>query len=80
MQMSQAGIDALVKKFEGCKLKAYRCPAGICTIGYGHTSSAGAPEVHDGMTITQKHCDEILRVDLVKYDAAPVRRSGGFCL
>ena len=30
------GID-IIKKFEGCKLKAYLCPAGIPTIGYGHT-------------------------------------------
>ena len=33
---SQAGID-LIKHFEGCELKAYYCPAGILTIGYGHT-------------------------------------------
>jgi lysozyme len=70
MQMSQEGIDALLKKFEGCKLKAYRCPAGICTIGYGHTSAAGAPEVKDGMTITQKEADDILRRDLVKFETA----------
>ena len=70
MQMSQEGIDALLKKFEGCKLKAYRCPAGICTIGYGHTSAAGAPEVKDGMMINQKQADEILRRDLVKYETS----------
>ena len=27
----------LIKKFEGCKLKSYLCPAGVPTIGYGHT-------------------------------------------
>jgi lysozyme len=70
MQMSPEGIDALLKKFEGCKLKAYRCPAGICTIGYGHTSAAGAPEVKDGMLINQKQADEILRRDLIKYETA----------
>jgi lysozyme len=70
MQMSPEGIDALLKKFEGCKLKAYRCPANVCTIGYGHTSAAGAPEVHDGMVITQKDADDILRRDLVKYETA----------
>jgi lysozyme len=70
MQMSQEGIDALLKKFEGCKLKAYRCPAGVCTIGYGHTSAAGAPAVTDGMVVTQQQCDDILRRDLVKYETA----------
>ena len=27
----------LIKHFEGCELKAYKCPAGVWTIGYGHT-------------------------------------------
>lgn len=68
MRMSESGLDVLLKRFEGCKLKAYRCPAGVCTIGYGHTSSAGAPEVVDGMTITQAQADEILRQDLLKFE------------
>jgi lysozyme len=68
MQMSPEGMNALLKKFEGCKLTAYRCPAGICTIGYGHTSAAGNPEVTDGMTIKQSEADEILKRDLVKYE------------
>ena len=68
MHMSQGGLDNLLKKFEGCKLKAYRCPAGILTIGYGHTSAAGAPEVTEGMTITQQEAEDILKKDLVKYE------------
>ena len=70
MHMSKEGIDALLKKFEGCKLSSYRCPANVCTIGYGHTSAAGAPEVHDGMKITQQEADDILRRDLVKYETS----------
>jgi lysozyme len=68
MHMSQGGLDALLKKFEGCKLKAYRCPANVCTIGYGHTSAAGAPQVVDGMIITQADAEDILKRDLVKYE------------
>ena len=68
MKMSQGGIDALLKPFEGCKLTAYRCPANICTIGYGHTSAAGAPVVTDGMIISQQQSEDILRRDLVKYE------------
>lgn len=68
MKMSNAGIDAMLKKFEGCKLKAYRCPAGILTIGYGHTSAAGEPEVKEGMTITADQALEILHRDLGKYE------------
>lgn len=30
-------IISLIKPFEGCRLKAYKCPAGIWTIGYGET-------------------------------------------
>ena len=70
MQMSPEGMNALLKKFEGCKLTAYRCPANVCTIGYGHTTSAGAPPVKDGMTITQQQADDILSRDLVKFETA----------
>jgi lysozyme len=70
MHMSQGGLDNLLKKFEGCKLKAYLCPAVVCTIGYGHTSAAGAPMVNDGMTITQAQAEDILKRDIVKYEIA----------
>ena len=70
MHMSQGGLDNLLKKFEGCKLKAYRCPANVCTIGYGHTSAAGAPQVVDGMIITQADAEDILKRDIVKYEIA----------
>ena len=36
MKISQKGLD-LIKEFEGCSLKAYKCVAGKWTIGYGHT-------------------------------------------
>ena len=70
MKMSTEGINTLLKPFEGCKLKAYRCPANVCTIGYGHTSAAGAPAVSDGMTITQEQAETILAADLVRYEQA----------
>ena len=70
MHMSPGGLDVLLKKFEGCKLKAYLCPAGVCTIGYGHTSAAGAPMVNNGMTITQADAEDILKHDIVKYEIA----------
>ena len=67
MRMSDAGI-ALIKEFEGCRLKAYRCPAGIWTIGYGHTSAAGIPVVNPEDTITQDEAEDILRRDLQQYE------------
>lgn len=48
-----------VKQFEGCKLTAYKCPAGVWTIGYGHTAG-----VFKGQTITQQHAVKYLIEDL----------------
>jgi lysozyme len=69
MQMSDAGIEAILMKFEGCRLKAYRCPAGILTIGYGHTSAVGDPMVTPDATITKQQALEILHRDLRKFEA-----------
>lgn len=60
----------LIKRFEGKKLTAYKCPAGIWTIGYGHTSAAGLPDVVAGLTITEAKADEILARDLEKFERA----------
>ena len=49
----------LIKEFEGCKLKAYKCPAGIWTIGYGHTD-----RVKEGDEITQDQADKLLASDI----------------
>ena len=54
---------------EGKRLKAYRDSRGIPTIGVGHTSAAGPPEVKMGMTITAEECDEILVRDLAKFES-----------
>lgn len=54
----------LIKEFEGCRLEAYKCPAGVWTIGYGHTAG-----VRQGMKITQAQAEEYLKEDLKKYSA-----------
>ena len=64
MKTSSKGVS-LIKSFEGCRLKAYKCPAGVWTIGYGHTAG-----VKEGDIITQKQADEYLRNDLAKYENA----------
>ncbi|WP_420361387.1 glycoside hydrolase family protein [Ensifer canadensis] len=43
-RINAAGL-ALIKQWEGLKTRAYRDVGGIWTIGYGHISAAGAPEV-----------------------------------
>lgn len=72
MKTSPAGRKAIAQR-EGVRLKAYRCSAGVLTIGAGHTSMAGAPRVTEGMTITRAECDEILSRDLAKFESAVLR-------
>lgn len=67
MKISQKGID-LIKHFEGCKLEAYKCPAGVWTIGYGHTKTA-----KEGMKIIQEEAEELLKNDLVIYENAVLK-------
>jgi lysozyme len=68
MRMTKAGLD-IIKEFEGFRSKAYLCPAGVWTIGYGHTSAAGAPEVREGMTISRAEGERILKADLKTFEA-----------
>lgn len=58
MNISSNGIN-LIKRFEGCALKAYPDAVGIPTIGYG--SIVG---VHMGMEISQEQAEERLHKDL----------------
>lgn len=62
-QINSAGLE-IIKHFEGVRLKAYQDSVGVWTIGYGHTSSAGAPNVTPGLTITQAEAENILKKDL----------------
>ena len=49
----------LIRQFEGLRLAAYKCPAGIPTIGYGTTKG-----VKMGMTITKDEADRLLSEDV----------------
>lgn len=61
MKISNNGLD-LIKKYEGCYLNAYKCPAGVWTIGYGHTTS------FQGESITQEQADRLLIEDVEKFE------------
>lgn len=67
MRISADGIS-VIKQFEGCRLRSYRCSAGVLTIGWGHTSASGNPIVFPEMTITQEEADQILAADLRKFE------------
>jgi len=53
---------AIIEEFEGLRLDAYHCSAGVCTIGWGHTG----PDVKMGQRITKERADELLRQDIAE--------------
>ena len=61
MKPSEAGL-ALIRQFEGLRLSAYKCPAGVPTIGYGTTKG-----VKMGQTITREEADRLLLEDAQRY-------------
>lgn len=63
MITNQAGIN-LIKSFEGLRAKAYRCPANVLTIGYGHTAG-----VREGQTITAEEAEAMLRRDIARFES-----------
>ena len=56
----------LIKKWEGCKLTAYKCPAGKWTIGYGNTTYEDGSSVKEGDKITQARAEQMLTAYLEK--------------
>ena len=52
----------LIRDSEGCELTAYQCPAGVWTIGWGHTGS----DIKKGLVWTQEKADECLLVIAMK--------------
>lgn len=64
MEISQEGLS-LIKKFEGCELEAYKCAAGVWTIGYGSTN-----DVKEGMKISQERADMLLLEDVEVFEEA----------
>lgn len=61
MRISKMGID-LIKKFEGFRSKAYVCPAGYKTIGYGHVIT-NDDKNHEEI-VSQEQADTLLLNDL----------------
>lgn len=66
--MINAAGAALLTKSEGIKLKAYFCPAGIPTIGRGHTRGITAQMVRDGYTITPEQERTMFVEDMIEWE------------
>jgi GH24 family phage-related lysozyme (muramidase) len=61
---------AIIKEFEGFYSKAYRCPAGVWTIGYGTTDSDKSitgTSIYPGLTISEAKASEWLKKNLQNY-------------
>ena len=58
MKTSKQGIE-LIKRYEGLRLEAYVCPAGVLTIGWGHTKGVKA-----GMVIDLAEAERLLADDI----------------
>jgi lysozyme len=63
VKISEKGIEFIIKE-EGEILEAYICPAGVLTIGVGHTGK----DVKSGMKITKEKSREFLKNDLIKFE------------
>ncbi len=77
-RINRAGLD-IVKESEGLRLKAYICPAGVLTVGFGSTG----PHVKPGMVITEAEAEQLLLNDLTRFEdavakACPVATSNQF--
>lgn len=59
----------MIKRFEGCRLAAYRCPAGVLTIGWGETLG-----VKEGDVWTQERADAVLRQRAGQFLLATLKR------
>lgn len=62
MKISDRGVE-LVAKYEGCRLEAYKCPAGVWTIGYGHTAGVKQGD----KLVSMEAAKSMLKQDLEKY-------------
>lgn len=61
MKASEKGL-ALIRSFEGLRLNAYKCLAGVVTIGYGTTKG-----VKMGDIVTKTEAEELLQLDVQRF-------------
>lgn len=67
MRISEEGKD-LIKSFEGCRLNAYKCSAGVPTIGYGNTYYPNGDKVQMNDVITLQQAIELFDNLIVRYE------------
>lgn len=74
MQISDKGLKSIVA-FEGMELNAYKCPAGVWTIGVGHTGTVDGIPISRGMMISEAEAMALLREDIKRFERYLNRQS-----
>lgn len=59
---------AIIKKHEGLRLRAYLCPAGVPTIGYGSTFYEDGTKVKMGDEISKERAERLLFQAVMKFE------------
>lgn len=72
MRTSTHGVG-IIKEHEGLKLTAYLCPAGVPTIGWGHTRTVTLADVHAQRRITREEAERLLDEDLQNFERGVLR-------
>lgn len=67
MKTNARGI-AILHRFEQCRLKAYLCPAGKWTIGWGNTYYEDGTPVRKGDVISQARADSLFYTILGQFE------------
>lgn len=63
MENELIALYALIRKFEGCKLMPYFCPAGVLTCGWGSTGA----DIVLGTAWTQEYADQRMMYDAKRF-------------
>ena len=73
MKISERGLN-LIKRYEGLRLRPYKCPAGLWTVGYGHVIGDGRtlPE-SERRTFTKEEVDLLLQKDVARFERGVLR-------
>ena len=67
--MTEEGLR-LLKQFEGFRMEAYRCAAGVWTIGYGNTQYEDGSKVKEGDKITKEEAERLLLLKVEEFEGA----------
>ena len=67
MSMTEEGLN-MIKGFEKCELSAYKCPAGVWTIGYGNTYYEDGMKVKQGDIITKERAEDLFLFIVSDYE------------